>query len=768
MTKHGRDIATQYNVVIAALVPFAARGKLSVGLNKLKSRINKNDLEEIRYEVNRLITPSTEEVDNSEFAKGTGFNIKVDDINLCLDAVGKRILKEELDRHNNSYTQGVCEAIQSPVRYDKQVEKENLKQRLEAFSVDCIKGHSELPLDKIKLVPNFSVRCLNLEDNEPLPLHYISSNEVAVELKGKPKLKKGDSLCFNFPALDNLTEEPYSTDYHCTAVNALPARNTFLAIFQIETDEPWSKLIESYILLNFDECPLVAEQEEGRTERQLLKDTIVSNMPICATLCEQQQGKLIPHTVLRSLGNQDQATSQSQPPCFDKSVFARLSKEFTRTRETYQFSLTRDINGVEQTCVANLGELLRDKTLGIFIDKGLSNSSLKVIKLSLISVFDEQLANVVSSAKSVLPELKRYKYIIYSTDVTSELNNFSVYKAAKTTSLGNNYVLSKDSHYVESCVPNHQNLRTEPRFKFDAEVLLKSNWFKSINGNIMDISSRGLRVKIADISYKTKDHINASIPALELTNIKYNVVSHDQNAGIIHLEMADSSAEKHAERLAKILDHNAVHFDPSGFHQIKEPLFDYMWSLVSKSVPGIHILLGRGKSAKQQLIVAQTDGEQKSLAPFKLADNRLPTHGWFANKNSADLHSERLNEFMQENASPQTAMFFINRKAGRYSSLEDGALDNENTRTKMRSAIASKKGKLVAHTMQANNYCKLDDSWYRKRCEHLKMVNKPAIQKIRKQESSFARILSIIPVSMLHQFLLPLGEFDSSSKPDAS
>jgi hypothetical protein len=761
LTKTRRDIATEYQVVIAALVPFAARGKLSVGLNKLKNRINKNDLEEIRYEVNRLITPSHEEADNSSFAKGKALNLKIDNVKLCLDAVGKRILKEELQRHNNSYTEGVCEAIKSPARYDQQVKKEDQQQKIEAFSVDCIQGNSELPLDKMMLIADFTVNSMHLNENATLDVHYLSKHEIAIELKTKPKLKKGDSLSFTFPALPQITEEPQSVSYHCVSVNSLPGRNLFAAVFKLERDDPWGESTEEYIRLNCHSFPLVAEQEEQRTQTQLLKDTIVSNMPICATLCEQKNNQLIPHTVLVSQG-----TQSTHIPSFNKVLFERLSNEFSRSRETYQFRYSECIHGAEHSYVANLGELIKDKMLGSFIHKGMSNKTLKVLKLTLVSTMDNQLAETETADNLKLPELQRFKYIIYSADVSCELSHFVVCNTAKGRPIPAHYKQNDDSYPVEVCMPDHCNLRTEPRYKFAADVKLKSNWFKSSAGNILDISSRGLKVKIDDANFTLKQQVAVSIPSFELSNIKYNVVSHDNESNEVHLAMTDKSNDKFAERVAKILDHNASHFDPSGLQRLKEPLFNYMWDIVSKTVPGVHILLGQGKSAKQQLIIAQTDGQQKSLAPFKLIDSRLPTHGWFANKDSTDLNSQRLSDFMQENADPQRSMFYINKREGSYTSLSEGALDNEDIRLKMRNAISLKKAQLVAHTMQAANYNRLDDSWYEKRCQHLEVVDKSAIERIKKQETNFARILSVIPVSMLHQFLLPVGEFDSSANTD--
>lgn len=754
--------------MIAALVPFAAHGKLSVGLNKLKARINKNDLEEIRYEVNRLITPSHEEVDNSEFAKGKSFNLKINEIKLCLDAVGKRILKEELQRHNNNYSQGVCEAISSPDRYDQQVKKEDEQKKTEAFSVDCIKGNSEIPLDKMMLVADFTVSSMHIEENTPLVIHYLSKNEIAIELKSKPKLKKGDNLSFTFPALPLVTEDPQTVGYHCVSVNALPSRNLFTAVFKLEPDDRWAEITEQYIKLNCNSCPLVAEQEEQRTQRQLLKDTIVSNMPICATLCEQQNNRLVPHTVLLSQGTQSAQFNEvhKASPSFNKALFERLSKEFSRSRETYQFSFSESIHGVERTFVANLGELSKDKMLGSFIAKGLLNKNLKILKLTLVSTSDHQLTKTEILDSPTPPELKKFKYIIYSSDVSCELNHFVVCNTAKGRPLPPHYKMNDDNHSVEVCMPNHCNLRTEPRYKFTAEVKLKSSWFNSTEGSILDISSRGLKVKIAKDNFSFKQQIAISIPAFELSKIEYNIIHYDQESNEIHLAMTDKSNDKFAERIAKILAHNATHFDPSGLQRIKEPLFDYMWDIVAKTVPGVHILLGQGKSAKQQLIVAQTDGQQKSLAPFKLTDNRLPTHGWLANKDSSDLSSQRLSDFMEGNSGPQRSMFYINKQEGSYTSLSDGALDNEDIRLKLRKAITLKKALLVAHTMQAANYHRLDESWYEKRCVHLEVVDKLAIQRIKKQETNLAKILSIIPVSMLHQFLLPIGEFDSSVDDD--
>lgn len=761
MPSNAIEIAEKYSVVISALVPFAARGKLSEGLNKLRARIDKKDLEEIRYEVNRLISPCDKSVDTQSFAKGKCYKIRVDDVELTLDAVGERIFDAEMNKHNRNYTQGVYEAISSEARYHHQLKMEQHQKIVEAFSVDCVQGNNEIAIENIKVIPDFTITCIKINNNNPIPFAYLSKNELAISVNGKPTISVGEAVTFTFPAMPKITEVPYTAGYKCSSIKGAKKRGTFTLIFVAETDEKWLERLETFIRQNAPDLPLEAEQELARTRQRILKDTIISNAPISATLCEQVKGELLPRSMLLPQSNvdSDPESQLKQALSYAKNVFSRLSKEFQKTRETYQFRCTLNENDKDVQLVANLGELLSDGLLSAFIAQGKSNNSLKVFRLSLVSKQDAVLR---AKQYDVEPSdaMQKLKFIVYCADVSNELLHFELAQQQTPIRFPKAYYEGQDSHRLDISLPNHLNRRSEARYEFPCDATLKYGLLNSQTCTLIDISSRGMQLKLNEIWTSSKNTVKVSVPALELTNVKYDVVRLGESGDILHLQMTEKSAEKFAYKFNRILAHNISYFTPRSKQLQQEKAFDYLWDLVTCSLPGVHILVGKGNDPKEQLIIAHTDGAAKSLAPFSIKHSKLPTHGWFVNQDQDNPGSSKINTIINGGSETERALFYVNRRKGRYTSLSKDDFGNEETRQKLHKSIKSKQGKLIAHCMQVADCNSLDENWYHKRCKHLATIDKPAIGQIRKQENACQNVLSIIPVSMLHQHLLLIGDFD--------
>ena len=447
------DIVEQYQSVIKALIPFAARGKLKEGVNKLSSRIQKEHLEEIQYEVNRLISPCKKSASNKQFARGSVSVVKVKGVKVELDELGKRILKEELQNYNNIYSEGVYEALSSEARYKAQLSKENLKRKTDAFAVNCMTSDQQGDVEHLKVVPNFTVSCEKFDSGRHQNIHFLGSDELALHLGHKPQLYGGETFDFVFPPLLNVTHEPKTVEYTCKGVESLPGRNRFAVLFKLGDHPEWREQVSKFIELNAATMSLAPDQEEMRTREKLLKDAIVSNMPSQAVLCRAEKNQLIPTYSLagnaHSEGPQKTATLS-----LCKSVFKRLSKEFARSREVFQFQCIGESKGKRHRYVASLRELSGNNLLADFIAMGKKNNSLKVVKMELVSVDDEHVANALNTIdKSVLYGNEDYRFIIYATDVSQELQHFRVNGANRPPSLPAKYIERARRYSVEMCLP---------------------------------------------------------------------------------------------------------------------------------------------------------------------------------------------------------------------------------------------------------------------------------------------------------------------------
>ncbi|MCC2615233.1 PilZ domain-containing protein [Aestuariibacter halophilus] len=765
MTETATDVAVQYESVIKALMPFASRGRLSEGLNKLRARINKKDLEAIRYEVSRLLAPCMESTNSRKFARGRVRPIRVnDDVEVHLDSVGERILNAELKRYNSQYTQGVFEAISSESRYKDELGKEELKKKIEAFAVDCVVGSNDISPERAKVLPNFSLKCEKLEAFPTLPVHYLSKREVALQFAKKPQLSIGEVLTFTFPPLSHKPTGELTFQYQCTSIEALPGKGGFAAVFVADPEQEGLEAVEEFVTENLHKLPLVADQEETRTRLQLLKDTVITNTTQRVTLCSLQKDTLIPQALLTPTGHVDDYLDPNLPT-FHPGLLSRLSKEFANDRETYQFYLQQDLNGEQQEYCAHLGELIKDKMLASFVGTGLANGSLRVLRLSLVSRQDELMRSMPDVVEPLPTYLQRCKFVLYSQDVSAELAQFMVDSQTALKPLPLHYHVNAKRVPVMQCAPMEEERRQEARFTFDVEAKVKTGLFSSTDARICDVSPRGLSLVFTSPPAKLKNRLSISIEEMGLEGVSYEVVYYNPAEGLARCSLVNDEV---AERIETIMAMNRPFFDQHNVQQMQRMTFDYLWQFACHSLPGVHILLSKDKRIKDQLIVAHTDGHRKSLAPFMIQDNKLPTHGWIADAEPEQMTSTKLNNLVSGKEIVERALFYINRGAGKYTNVSDELFNKADSRRKMYAAMARKQGYLVAHSMTLHRYQQLTDTWYQRRCQKLAQVDRLAISRIRKQETQCVHMLSVLPVSRLHQHLLKVGQFEQKTGASAA
>ena len=758
------NIVEQYQSVISALIPFASRGKLKEGLNKLSSRIQQEHLNEIQYEVNRLISPCKKSASNKQFARGSTSIVKVKGVKVELDELGKRILKEELQQYNNVYSEGVYEALSSETRYRQQLSKENLKRKTDAFSVSCMTSEQQADPQHLKVVPDFTISCEKFDSGRHQNVHFLGCDEMAVQVGYKPKLYGGETFDFTFPPLVNVTYESTTVEYTCTGVEQLPGRNQFAVLFKLGDHPEWREQVSKFINTNAATMSLAPDQEEMRTREKIFKDAIVSNMPSQAVFCAAEKQQLVPRFTLAT-NNVSADADKELSLSLCKGVFKRLSKEFARSREIFQFQCIAESKGKPQRYVASLRELVTANRLSDFIAMGKRNNSLKVVKLELINVDDEQVVKALNGIdKSVLYGNEEYRFIVYATDVSQELQQFNLNKQDAAPRLPNRFTEKRQKYKVEVCLPEFCDRRREPRYAFNTKAMLKSGWLKSTEATVLDISREGLRIKLEQPLVNVKDQVKVKIPSLNLSNLRYTIVGHDPVKQELRLAMTMASIEKKAELFDKIRAQNFSFFDDRCFQSKQQRIFNYMWQMVCLTAPGVHILLTAGKEAQQQLVIAQADGQNKTIAPFKLTGNKLPTHGWFANVEESSLASDKLTAYAKQSVTSDRALFYINHQEKNYSPIGQGAFCEPAKREQMYNAIKAKKGTMVVHGIEATPYQKLDESWYNKRGEHLNKIDKLAISRIKRFEQDCVCMVSITPVSNLHQNLLMVGGFSEATK----
>ena len=759
MSSQSENIAEKYQGVIRALIPFASRGKLQEGLNKFVGRIDKPDLEEIKYEINRLISPCSRDASSKEFAQGPTTVKSVGKVKVELDEVGYRILKEEMRQHNNVFSEGVHEAISSKVRYDAQIAKESRKRVNEAFSVNCQEGQLTFPADKLKMVPDFQIHCDALDRGTPQAFHFLSSREFAITTSRRPTISAGETLEFTFPHLDGVTRGPTNIEYECKGATSLGGKNNYALHFKLNGSEKWAAKLEQYLLANQETQALVVEQEEQRTHQALVSDSLTRNMPMQAFLCKQEHDMLVPRYALLSVSPEE----RPEPMLSTCSTALRqLSREVLKLSETYQFQFTQEKAGITFKYVACLGQLKRDKLLASFIAQGQQLGTLRVIRVSIADASETNITETLSRLEeAVIKRCDGYSRVLFVNDVSHELEHFQIHAEKIKSFIAEPYRETEDKIDVKLSMPPCYDRRQHTRYAVSAVADLKLGWFRKTTAQMLDISQTGLCVMLPEKPPVLPDVVTIKIDQLNMGSLTYQVVHYDANSGLAHLAISPKHAAKKSLLFGDILAKNFDYFNQHARNVRDEQLFNYFWAFTSASIPGVQILLAKGEDVYQQLLVAKTDGKAKSVIPFKMKDGVLQTQGWLADKVNADVTSSRLNRFTDQSSAIERTLFFVRQARASYVTLEDDMFAQTDKRQKLHNAIKDKKGVMIAHSLQSNPYLPLDPYWYQLRCEKLSKVDKLGYNRLLKREQKCSRMLSIVPVSLLHQNILLVGSFTS-------
>lgn len=762
MAPQSQTIAEKYKGVIRALIPFAARGKLQEGLNKFVGRIDKPDLEEIKYEINRLISPCSRDASSKSFAQGPTNVSSVGNVKVELDEVGYRILKEEMHQHNNVFSEGVHEAISSKDRYDAQLAKESKKRINEAFSVNCQEGQLTFPVDKLKMVPDFQIHCDALDRGSPQTFHFLSSREFAITTSRRPTISAGETLEFTFPHLDGVTRGPTNIEYECKGATPLAGKNNYALHFKLNGGEKWAAKLEQYLLANQDTQALIVEQEEQRTYQALVSDSLTRNMPMQAYLCKKQHNMLVPRYALLAVSPEER-TEPMLSTC--RVALTQLSKELMKLSETYQFQFTQEKAGRTFKYVACLGQLKRDKLLASFIAQGKNLGTLRVIRVSIADADETNITETLEKLEdAVIKRCDGYSRVLFVNDVSHELDHFLIHSEKIKSFIPEPYRETDDHVELKLSMPPCYDRRQHTRYAVSADAEVKLGWFRKATAQLLDISQSGLCMSLPDKPFDLPDVVTVKIAQLNLGSLSYHVVHYDPHSGLAHLAISPKHSAKMSLLFGDTLAKNFDYFNQHARNVRDEQLFNYFWAFTSASIPGVQILLAKGDDVYQQLLVAKTDGKAKSVIPFKMKNGVLQTQGWLADKTNPDVTSARLNRFTDQSNAIDRTLFFVRHTKSSYVSLDDDMFARADKRQKLHSAIKDKKGVMIAHSLQCNPYLPLDPYWYQLRCEKLSKVDKLGYNRLLKREQKCSRVLSIVPVSVLHQNILLVGSFASESK----
>ncbi|MCV2883816.1 PilZ domain-containing protein [Aestuariibacter sp. AA17] len=761
MAKAHRSVVDQYQGVIRALVPFAARGKLQEGLNKFSSRIPAVYLSEIEYEVTRLAAPCDKNASSRQFAKELTSIVKVGKVKVELDSVGRRILDDELVKYNNLYTHGVYEAITSESRYYAQIAKESRERVEQDYSVDCaVSLNDTLPADP-HLVPDFTVHSTEFDDGRPQTIHALSKNKLLIATSFKPPCFLGEKVAFTFPAIANLSIEPMHIEYQYDGVKPLKGRGKYAAKFVLHGFEKWAEKVSRYIQAQLTVCPLVAEQEAQRTKQMLYCDALLSNSASQALLCSEQLDYLRPEYWL--------SLSLGQPNALLLSLCAnamkQVSQDLEKMSESYQFQFTDIIDNKPVRYVGTLRQLKQDRLLGSFIKYGQENHTLKVLRISAAK-------NTAPEVKATLAQLtspisnadKRFSTALFVTDVTHELNGFRVHEPISTHFIAEKYVEKTLLPSPRISIAPYSDRRENERYAMNAKVKVRTHWLKSKQGRVVNISSTGLCLFLDAPPDTLPKRLAVKLDNNAFIGFVYRVVAYNPQTGKVNLHISRKHQKKKQLFFGNFF---AKHYDYLSQRETSSAdrhLFDYFWAFSSSCLPGVQILIGEGEDIPQRLRFAKTDGKHKSLYPFKMADRQLATHGWLVDDPENSSHSTKLKTILSASDSTDRSWFFAKLSNGKYVNLRQSALSKKAQREKIYQGIKEKSGMMIAHSLISSTYLPLDNYWYQKRCTKLSKVDKLAFNRIKKQESEFIRVLNIVPVTLLHQNILLIGSFSAEPR----
>ncbi|WP_100656382.1 PilZ domain-containing protein [Alteromonas flava] len=758
-------VIKQYTALIDKLIPLQQENRLLEGLNKFSGRLNSRVRNIIKNEVIRLTSLTDVSADNSEFANFPVMKFKHFGIPMRLDKVGKDILEQETAKYLDRYTVGVFESVMNSEHYQAKVREDQLAKIADSFSTESQSFEDIDFADDLAIRPNFTVSCPEFDKGKHCPLASLSFTEMVVETKRTPQIDTEESiLAFTFPQVAGFTPKAIKLNFELIESHFNKQLSVFESRFRLLEPVP-AKLrqrLHSYIKGAVHQFPLQFDLEIERAMQDLERDRILAHSPWLPVFIRTSKDvySMAYHLVtpVNSEYNGDFDVAKDLP---GETILQRLIKELQRFEETFLLKGRFNTKSGAVVVFVTHRELAAHNMIKQFIEQGEQIEDFKILQCRLNPIEDEHKQQAFAIHDLIAhdyPELTQISHVLYCKDVTEWIGELEVAQPEPFKPFPKSIINQDRPSHCDIVMESAADRRAQPRYAMNEAATIKLGFFSQLKATLDDLSENGLKLTLLQPeNVEIGDEVKVSVSDLQLTNQKYRVVVFEPETGVLRLCLDEQTVKQEGGRLQRLFSNNAEYFSQRNLAVIQLHTHRFLWELCIRNMPCASVLITNNRFAIDRLKTVYHKQNCYDLKPFNAAMNKVPLHGFFADKESPTPRSELLEKMLKTNLRDVHVVHAIKIKDKQIIYIDLGDFLFGKVRHQLCRFVAEKLAQACVTHISAIRCPTAQTPLTAKRLAQLSKINIEMYEKLIAMQNGYTHVLYLTNVSAFHNVLLRFG-----------
>ena len=754
-------IIKQYQPLIRALIPYEQDNRLLEGLNKFSKRLPSSVRRVVKEEVIRLTSLTDAPADNSAFAQFPVMKFKHFGVQMRLDKVGARILKDETSLYQNRYTVGVFESVMNSDVYQAQIKKEQYKKIVDAFAVET-QSLSDIDFgDDIALSPNFPVSSLDFEKGRHCNVSSLAFDNMAVETKRPPNSKTGDEVTFTFPDVMGLHLPEQEVKFVLDSVRFNKHSGKYESNFSLHEDvDPYVyEAIKRYIQTTAYNQPLKRDLEIERAMQDLERDRILESSPWVPIFVTVTKREITPVIALLTKSNIKHSNAFSLLKNLSgQALFSHLAREVSKFGEAFVFhGSIKTKRGLVEVAMTHR-QLMEIDQLSAYVYLLSKSGDLSCTHCRIEDIPEEDkqksfaIHDIDPKQFAALSSLNR---IIYCRDVTDKISKLTLGTRCDFKPIPKPFLVTDACWRIDYVMEEDLDRRSETRYVVDKPASIKTGLLSSIEAKVNDLSSKGLQLTISDKAQSIGDEVRVTVPDLKIKNERYRVVHFDPESGVMRLCLLDlAKSTKTGANVDAMVEDNSAYYKMRDVARLQRATHRFIWELAIRHMPSLSVLCVLNRHLLDRLKTVYQGDTCDDIYPFSQAKNVTPLHGFFADRDATKPKSRMLESLFKGACQSTTVVHCVRKSDSKLVFIKNDDFMYGSMRQQIAQKLQEQKIQLCVTDICCIRSQTHSTPLTRKRLAQLSKVDKSAYDQLLKMQEGYAHVIYLTNLSMLQNDLV--------------
>lgn len=755
------QIIKEYQPLIRALIPYEQDNRLLEGLNKFSKRLPSSVRRVVKEEVIRLTSLTDAPADNSAFAQFPVMKFKHFGIQMRLDKVGAKILKDETSLYQNRYTVGVFESVMNSGVYQAEIKKEQYKKIVDAFAVET-QSLSDIDFgDDIALSPNFPVSSLEFEKGRNCNVSSLAFDSMAVETKRPPNSKTGDEVTFTFPDVSGLHLPDQEVKFVLDTIKFNKHSGKYESHFSLHDEvSPYVyEAIKKYIQSTAYNQPLKRDLEIERAMQDLERDRILESspwVPIFVSFTKQEITPVISLLTKSNIKHSNAFTLLKK--LSGRVLFDRLAREVSKYGEAFVFHGSIKTKRGEVDVAMTHRQLMEIDQLSAYVYLLSKSGNLSCTHCRTEDISDEDKTKSFAihdiDAKQ-FKSLASLNKIIFCRDVTDKISKLTLGTRCNFKAIPKSFLVSDDCWRIDYVMEEDLDRRSETRYVVDKPASIKTGLLSSIEAKVNDLSSKGLQLTVAENTQGLGEEVRVTVPELKIKNERYRVVHFDPGSGVLRLCLLNlAKSSKTGASVDAMVEDNSAYYKMRDVARLQRATHRFIWELTIRHMPSLAVLCVLNRHLLDRLKTVYQGDTCDDIYPFSQAKNITPLHGFFADRNATKPKSKILESLFKGDCQSTSVVHCVRKSDNKLVFIKNDDFLYGSMRQQIAQKLQDQKIQLCVTDVTCIRSQSHSTPLTRKRLAQLSKVDKAAYDKLLKMQEGYTHVIFLTNLSMLQNDLV--------------